>query len=219
VTATLASSAGQQHETFELGLPDLRDAVDMLLKESNVDAIASTRPIVGKAEDIIKRVGRLPFALSYAAACMKQSRTNMGDMLLLLESKPKMQVSSGIMPPCIPSPVLCYIKILSWDLLNYEERSIATTFNTQLDDLDRRSPDAINLLKVLSFRCRMHTPQDDKSRCGSHVVAGSIGWFVLGDFRRSRDILLPSTQDQEEAQEVITYTRVITGAIEVEETA
>jgi tetratricopeptide (TPR) repeat protein len=43
--------------------------------------------------------------------------------------------------------------MLSWenDLSNYEERSVAATFNTQLDDLNLRYPDAIDLLKVLSF--------------------------------------------------------------------
>jgi hypothetical protein len=53
VAAVLAYSAGEQHKIVEPGLPEVQDAVDMLLKESNMDAV--------------KRVGCLPLALSHAA--------------------------------------------------------------------------------------------------------------------------------------------------------
>jgi NB-ARC domain len=108
VAATLACSAGQQHEIIELGLPDLRDAVDMLVKESSMDTVGGTSSIMNKAEDVVKRVGCLPFAVSHAAAYMKQCRRNVDDMLLLLESKHKMQVRQGLAPLYpFSSSVLC----------------------------------------------------------------------------------------------------------------
>ena len=44
-------------------------------------------------------------------------------------------------------------KLISWenDLSNYEERSVAATFVSQLEDLDQRLPNVSNLLKILSF--------------------------------------------------------------------
>jgi hypothetical protein len=36
-------------------------------------------------------------------------------------------------------------------LSTYEENSVGATFTAQLDDLEHQSPDASNLLKILSF--------------------------------------------------------------------
>jgi hypothetical protein len=92
VAAALACSGGQQHETIELGLPNVQDAVNLLLKESNADAVAWTPSMTSKAKEVVKRVGRLPFAVSQTAAFMKQSQRRLDDILQLFHSKHQIQV-------------------------------------------------------------------------------------------------------------------------------
>jgi hypothetical protein len=43
--------------------------------------------------------------------------------------------------------------VIGWenDLSTYEQKSVAATFSSQLDGLERQYPNASNLLKVLSF--------------------------------------------------------------------
>jgi len=43
--------------------------------------------------------------------------------------------------------------MISWenDLSSYEQKSVAATFSAQLEGLELHSPNASNLLKVLSF--------------------------------------------------------------------
>jgi hypothetical protein len=89
VAMTLACSAGQQHEIIELRLPSAQDGVDLLLKESNVDHTPST---TSKAEMVVQCVGYLPFAVSHAAAFIKQSKKSLDDVLLLLHSNHKTMV-------------------------------------------------------------------------------------------------------------------------------
>jgi tetratricopeptide (TPR) repeat protein len=152
VAAALACSAGRQ-EIIELELFDLPDAVNLFLTESYWDAIESDPSDASKAEEVVKHLGRLPLAVSHAAAYMKQSRRHMDDMLLLLESNHKIQVRFDVIISCIQSHVLFTLKMLSWEnnLSAYEEKSVAAMFKTQLDDLDGHCPDAMNLLKVLSY--------------------------------------------------------------------
>jgi hypothetical protein len=44
-------------------------------------------------------------------------------------------------------------KLISWknELSNYEQKSVAVTFSTQLEELDRQSRACSSLLKILSF--------------------------------------------------------------------
>jgi hypothetical protein len=153
IAAALACSAGRRQEIIELGLLDLQDAVYLLLTESETDGIESDPSDTSKAEDVAKYVGCLPLGISHAAAYMKQSRRHMDDMLLLLESRYKMHVRFEIMAPCIHSHLLFTAQMLSWDndLSNYEEKSVTAVFTAQLDGLDSECPDAMNLLKVLSY--------------------------------------------------------------------
>jgi NB-ARC domain len=94
VAAALACSAGQQHEIIELGLPNAQDAANLLLKEGNVDGVAWTPSTIRKAEEVVQCVGRLPFAVSQAAAFMKQSQKDLDEVLLLFHGEHKTQVRS-----------------------------------------------------------------------------------------------------------------------------
>jgi hypothetical protein len=56
--------------------------------------------------------------------------------------------------PTFPGlPTYCLPQLISWenDLLRYQEQSIAVTFVRQLRDLDRHSPAAANLLKIMAY--------------------------------------------------------------------
>jgi hypothetical protein len=94
VAAALACSAGQQHEIIELRLPDVQDAVNLLLSESNTDAVDRTSWTIRKAEEVVKCVGRLPFVVSHIATFMKHSQRDLDDILQLFYSKHKNQVCS-----------------------------------------------------------------------------------------------------------------------------
>jgi hypothetical protein len=85
VATNLARSAGHQHGVLELKLPEVREAVHLLLTESGIDVnSANTR----EAEEVVEHVGRLPLAVSNAASFMKQAHKSLGDLLLLFKSEP-----------------------------------------------------------------------------------------------------------------------------------
>jgi hypothetical protein len=92
VASVLSSVAGQQHEVLELGFPDSRDAVGLLLRESGIDSVNVTRFAAKKAYGMVKCVGCLPLAISQAASFMRQSHKDLDYMLHLLQSERKMQV-------------------------------------------------------------------------------------------------------------------------------
>jgi hypothetical protein len=100
VASALACVAGQQHEVLELGLPDLREAATLLLAESNINATSVT---ISKAENVVKRVGRLPLAISQAASFMKESRKNLDEILLVFEGQ-QIQVCYEFTLFCAISP-------------------------------------------------------------------------------------------------------------------
>jgi tetratricopeptide (TPR) repeat protein len=49
--------------------------------------------------------------------------------------------------------IISYEQLINWEnsLSNYEQKSVAITFSTQLEELERQYPDSSNLLMVLSF--------------------------------------------------------------------
>ena len=91
VAQGLAYAAGQQHELFELRLPNAKDAAKLLLEhfeEQGTDTLSS------KAEDVARCVGFLPLAVAHAATFMKQSGKSLDDMLALYQGEHKIDVSS-----------------------------------------------------------------------------------------------------------------------------
>jgi hypothetical protein len=78
----------------------------------------------------------------------------------------------------------CWVwKIIAWenDLSTYEEKSVAVAFGIQLEELERRSSDFSNLLKVLSFLDPEHISLDmiveggEELRSASYPIpAGTI---------------------------------------------
>jgi tetratricopeptide (TPR) repeat protein len=146
---TLASSAGQQHQVLELRSPGVQDAVKLLLrhvKGDTDDAVTST------AQDIARCVGCLPLAIAQAGSFMKETGTSLDKMLNLYKSEHKIEVCYVHIITVLPTLII-HLKVMSWEnkLSNYEVKSVAATFTSQLEDLGCRSPDSSNLLKLLSF--------------------------------------------------------------------
>jgi tetratricopeptide (TPR) repeat protein len=146
---TLASSAGQQHRVLELHSPGVQDAVKLLLrhvKRDADDAITST------AQDIARCVGCLPLAIAQAGSFVKETGTSLDKMLNLYKSEHKIEVCYVHIITVLPTLII-RLKVMSWEnkLSNYEVKSVAATFTSQLEDLGYRSPDSSNLLKLLSF--------------------------------------------------------------------
>jgi hypothetical protein len=146
---TLASSAGQQHQVLELRSLDVQDAVMLLLCHVPGGADGA---LVSQAKDIARCVGCLPLAVAQAGSFMKETGTSLGKMLNLYNSEHKIEVCYVYIVTVLPALTI-HLKVMSWEnkLSNYEVKSVAATFTSQLEDLACRSPDASNLLKLLSF--------------------------------------------------------------------
>jgi hypothetical protein len=97
VASALSYAAGQQHQVLELGLPDVQDAVKLLLTEIGIDATSASWVTKSKASEVVKCVGCLPLAISQAASFMKQCHKELDYMLLLLQSEQKMEVCAEAM--------------------------------------------------------------------------------------------------------------------------
>jgi DNA polymerase III delta prime subunit len=99
IATALARTAGQEHKVIELGLPELQHATNLLLVESNTNAISATTK--NKAEEVVKFVGQLPLAVSHAASFMKQTQKTLDDILLLFHSEHRTQVRFNAKSVCI----------------------------------------------------------------------------------------------------------------------
>jgi hypothetical protein len=117
----------------------------LLFAESRTDAIGVTTVTLSKAREVVNHVGRLPLAVSHTASFVKKTQKTLDD----LHSEHTTQVCLDARS-AYSSNVHVLRQIMSWEnpLSMCEEMS---TFMTQLDDLERQSPDASNLLKILSF--------------------------------------------------------------------
>ena len=155
VAEAMVNITDRMHHMLELKTPDSKDAAVLLLKEAGIDANNTTSSITNKAQDLVKCVGYLPLAISQAALFMSESHKTIEDMLDLYRSKSKINVSlpSSYNRLSLVLTGNSYQKLLSWEngLSLYEEGSVATTFASRFDQLERLFPDTSLLLKILSF--------------------------------------------------------------------
>jgi hypothetical protein len=84
---------------------------------------------------------------------MSQSRSSLDDLLDLYESKHKIHVSSNHTNLNCGQAHFGFRKVIGWEhtLSDYEHKSVASTFTSQLQDLDRHHPDTSKLLRILAF--------------------------------------------------------------------
>ena len=70
-----------------------------------------------------------------------------------LGSSCKAPCKSLLSEPRLQSRSFVFRKVRSWEhtLSDYEHKSVAATFTSQLQDLDRHCPDASKLLRVIAF--------------------------------------------------------------------
>jgi hypothetical protein len=94
VAESLVSAAGERHSILGLHALELRETANLLLDDAGIDAGTVTLPILGQAEDLVKRVGCLPLAVVHAASFMKQTHITLGNMLELYKNERKIEVCS-----------------------------------------------------------------------------------------------------------------------------
>jgi tetratricopeptide (TPR) repeat protein len=151
---TVTAVAGQQHRVIELYAPDLNNAANQLLKEAGVDMNNAGPGTMSGAEALVKCVGRLPLAITHAASLARQSHNNLDYVLGLYKSAHKYEVSvirsvgdSFMLTVC----GLLQLIRLENNMSNYEQRSVAVTFDSQINELESHSLAYSQLLRVLSF--------------------------------------------------------------------
>jgi hypothetical protein len=96
VALALASTAGERHEVIEVPLLDVKAGVELFC--GHFDS-GKMNPLSAKIETIVMAVGCLPLAISHAAWYMKESQSNLDDMLELYQSRHKINVSLCYMNP------------------------------------------------------------------------------------------------------------------------
>jgi tetratricopeptide (TPR) repeat protein len=150
VAIAVTNTAGEQHEVIEVPLLSVKEGVELFCRHFDAGKVD---PSSSKVEAIVKAVGCLPLAISHAASYMDQSRSSLDDMLELYQSKHKIDVSSRYTTSRIQSCSFRIVKAIRWEhtLSDYEHKSVAATFASQLQELDRQCPDASKLLRVIAF--------------------------------------------------------------------
>jgi tetratricopeptide (TPR) repeat protein len=143
--------AGQQHPVIELCAPDLNNAANQLLKEAGVDTSSADTASINGAKALVKCVGCLPLAITHAASLARQSHKNLEYVLGLYQGTHKFEVCSSALCSRLIVNQIFQLMGLENNLSNYEQKSVAVTFGSQLKELESRSPDCNNLLRVLSF--------------------------------------------------------------------
>jgi hypothetical protein len=93
VAKALVNAAGIQHQTLELRAMELQDTAKLLIEDAGIDLTTVTPSGFTRAEDFVKRVGRLPLAVVQAASFMKQTHITLDDMLEMYNNEQKIEVS------------------------------------------------------------------------------------------------------------------------------
>jgi hypothetical protein len=93
VAESLVNAAGERYQILGLQAMGLQDTADLLFADAGIGAEMATPSLFSQAEDLVKRVGRLPLAVVQAASFMKQTHTTLDHMLELYKKERKMEAS------------------------------------------------------------------------------------------------------------------------------
>ena len=155
VARAICRASGKMHLSFELETPSVEDSAKLFLDLAGVGEDSLSDSSRSQVTDLVKHLGRLPFAVNQAASFMVQSYQTIESFLKLYQSKERYRVSplplSGSNP--LQKITARYIQIFDWQdpLSVYESKSISAIFASHLRDLRRLSPDVLNLLQVLVY--------------------------------------------------------------------
>jgi hypothetical protein len=164
VAEALVNAAGVQHPILGLQTLELRETANLLFEDAGIGADIVTPSMLGQAEDLVNRVGRLPLAVVQAASFIKQTHTSLDDMLELYQNERKIEVNPCYSMPSVSSMYPC-CQVIRWenDLTSHEARSVAETFANQFDELNQQSCDKYRQSPETSLvpRPREYTRKDD----------------------------------------------------------
>jgi hypothetical protein len=147
VAKALMNVVGQQNGIVEFCLPDIDDAVKLLVEHINDDDVDPS-----KIQEVVKGVGYLPLTIAQVVAFMDGVRITLEEMLAILKSECKLDVCFPLhVPLCSKTDLVTKVVHLENRLLRYQEKSIAFTFLRQCQNLERQFLAATNLLKTVVF--------------------------------------------------------------------
>ncbi|KAH8884109.1 TPR-like protein [Thozetella sp. PMI_491] len=134
VAEALSESAICEHKSLQLQSPSRSDSAMLLLKGSGLQTDSISEDTMVQAKALASRLGCLPLAIDNASAFMRQRRMSLNGLVELYDSDQRSE-------------------FIKWqnELSSHEQASIVRTFNLQLEELNKTSPAARELLNVLSF--------------------------------------------------------------------
>jgi hypothetical protein len=104
----VTSTAGQQHEFFELRPLNMGNAVRLLSNEAGIDTNSGATSLTSACTDLVKCVGYLPLAISQAGSFAKNTHQNLGNLLALYQSEQKYEVRfQPLHSDCLGLLMLC----------------------------------------------------------------------------------------------------------------
>ena len=106
VAKALTDVAGEQHGILELRVPDVEEAVNLLLQ--HLPPATDTKPDTNHAREVVKRVGCLPLAVEQIAAYMITKRTKLYGVLTLLNKASKTDVCIDVAPSVSSQPLITF---------------------------------------------------------------------------------------------------------------
>lgn len=93
IATALVSTSNPHDHVLDLQVPNIKDAAVLFLKEAGKKLNPEETLTSQQAESLAHSVGRLPLAVSNAAAFMNKSHASLSDMVGLYRSSQKMEVS------------------------------------------------------------------------------------------------------------------------------
>ncbi|KAL8697122.1 MAG: hypothetical protein Q9201_007299 [Fulgogasparrea decipioides] len=153
-TATIAESCTVPGKSIMLALqpPGNDDAVAMLAAGADIGGKSTEEASYRDLELLVRSVGNLPLAIDQAASYMKGYESSTKELLNLYQSEEIMEVIEAWQRSGSDCR-LTGTQVLSWenDLSRYEEESVVATFVPALNRILQTAPDALILLRILSF--------------------------------------------------------------------
>ncbi|GAB1309888.1 hypothetical protein MFIFM68171_00098 [Madurella fahalii] len=147
------------HHVLEAKVPEIDESVDLFLKEAGEAPERLDNSVSQQVQALVRRLGRLPLAVSNTAAFMASSGKTPGDLLSLYSSRERIQLLSSS----------CSVA----------QKSVAAVYRDLFEQLKEDHPDANTLLRFLSFF-------DPEKIQVNRISEGYKGWLELTASQKSR---------------------------------
>jgi len=96
IAKVVVNTINKGHHLIEVKIPNLDESTDLFLKEAGETAIKPDNTVSKDVQDLVRRLGCLPLAVSNIAGFMAKSGKTPSDILALSRGKERVQVSEPI---------------------------------------------------------------------------------------------------------------------------